>query len=117
MEKKIGEPPDLVESVAHIQSYCPVLQLPRIAIHHGTWRELLSSIRKSSTELNDISEPRWHFPSALRVDLNPLKKKFTRSYVRNVRIDFPTLFLNWHQKPVRFIFRTCFGLVISVRAH
>jgi len=30
------------------------------------------SIRKSSTELNDISEPRWHFPSALRVDLNPM---------------------------------------------
>jgi len=23
------------------------------------------SIRKSSTELNDASEPRWHFPSAL----------------------------------------------------
>jgi len=23
------------------------------------------SIRKSSTELKDISEPRWHFPSAL----------------------------------------------------
>jgi len=23
------------------------------------------SIRKSSTELNDTSEPRWHFPSAL----------------------------------------------------
>ena len=22
------------------------------------------SIRKSSTELNDASEPRWHFPSA-----------------------------------------------------
>jgi len=26
-----------------------------------------------------------------------------------VRIDFPTLFLNWYKKPVRFIFRTCFG--------
>jgi len=23
------------------------------------------SIRKSSTELNDASEPRWHFPSGL----------------------------------------------------
>jgi len=23
------------------------------------------SVRKSSTELNDSSEPRWHFPSAL----------------------------------------------------
>ena len=40
-------------------------QLPRIAIHHGIWRELMFSIRKSSTELNNASEPRWHFPSAL----------------------------------------------------
>jgi len=34
-------------------------------MHHGIWRELMFSIRKSSTELNDASEPRWHFPSAL----------------------------------------------------
>jgi len=64
-EKKITEPPDSVESVGHIQCYCPVLHLPRIAIHHGIWRELMFSIRKSSTELNDTLEPRWHFPSAL----------------------------------------------------
>jgi len=64
-EKRIREPPDPVESVGHIQCYCPVLQLPRIAIHHGIWRELMFSIRKSSTELNDASEHRWHFPSAL----------------------------------------------------
>jgi len=64
-EKNIRDPPDTVESVGHKQCYCPVLQLPRIAIHHGIWRELTFSIRKSSTELNDASEPRWHFPSAL----------------------------------------------------
>jgi len=64
-ERNIPEPPDSVESVGHIQCYCPALQLPRIAIHHGTWRELMFSIRKSSNELNDASEPRWHFPSAL----------------------------------------------------
>ena len=51
------DPPDSVESVGHIQCYCPVLQLPRIAIHHGIWRELMFSIRKSSTELNDALEP------------------------------------------------------------
>jgi len=34
-------------------------------MHHGIWRELMFSIRKSSTELNDTSEPRWHFPSTL----------------------------------------------------
>ena len=51
-ERNIPEPPDSVESVGHIQCYCPALQLPRIAIHHGIWRELMFSIRKSSTELN-----------------------------------------------------------------
>jgi len=64
-ERNIPEPPDTVESVGHIQCYCPALQLSRIAIHHGIWRELMFSIRKSSTELNNASEPRWHFPSAL----------------------------------------------------
>jgi len=64
-EKNMREPPDMVESVGHIQCYCPVLQLPRIAIHHGIWRELMFSIRKSSTELNEASEPRWRFPSSL----------------------------------------------------
>jgi len=59
------DPPDTVESVAHIQCYCLVLQLQRIAIHHGIWRELMFSIRKSSTELNHTMENRWHFPSAL----------------------------------------------------
>jgi len=46
-EKNIRDPPDTVESVGHIQCYCPVLQLPRIAIHHGIWRELMFSIRKT----------------------------------------------------------------------
>jgi len=69
-KKKIRDPPDSIESVGHIQCYCPVLQLPRIelpriVIHHGIWRELMFSVRKSSTELNDTSEPRWHFSSAL----------------------------------------------------
>ena len=48
-ERNVPEPPDSVESVGHIQCYCPALQLPRIAIHHGIWRELMFSIRKSST--------------------------------------------------------------------
>jgi len=63
--RNLPEPPDTVESVGHIQCYCPALQLPRIAIHHGIWRELMFSIRKSSTELNKASELRWQFPSAL----------------------------------------------------
>jgi len=57
--------PESVESVGHIQCYCPALERPRIAIHHGIWRELMFSIRKSSTELNEKKEPKWYFPSAL----------------------------------------------------
>jgi len=60
-KKNMRDPSDSVESVGHIQRYCPVSQLPRIAIHHGIWKV----IWKSSTEINDASEPRWHFPSAL----------------------------------------------------
>ena len=30
-----------------------------------------------------------------------------------MRTEFPTLFLNWYQKHVRFVFCTCFGMVIS----
>jgi len=63
--RNIPEPPDTVESVGHIQYYCQALQLPRIAIHHGIWKELMNSIQKSSTELNNASELRWQFPSAL----------------------------------------------------
>jgi len=33
-----------------------------------------------------------------------------------VRIDFPTLFLNWYKIRDRFVFRTCFDTVIYVRA-
>jgi len=40
----------------------------------------------------------------LRVDLNPLKKKAKSSWVRNVMIDFPTLFLKWYQKHVKVYF-------------
>jgi len=64
-EKNIRDLPDSVESVGHIQCYCQALQLPRIAIHHGIWRKLMFSICKSSTELNEALERRWHFPSAL----------------------------------------------------
>jgi hypothetical protein len=67
-DKKVREPPDSVESVGYIQCYCSALQLPRIAIHHGIWRELMFWIWKSSTEPKDASEPRWRYPSALSPD-------------------------------------------------
>ena len=42
-ERNIPEPFDAVESVGHLQCYCPALQLPRIAIHHGIWRGVLDT--------------------------------------------------------------------------
>jgi hypothetical protein len=55
---------------------------------------------------------KWHSG----VDLNPSKKKSTWYWDQNMRTTFRTLFLNWYKKHVRFIFRTCFGTVIYVRA-
>jgi len=56
LPKKKHGCPDSVESVGHIQCYYPVLQLPWIAIHHGIWREMMYSISKFSTKLNDEIE-------------------------------------------------------------
>ena len=57
----------------------------------------------------------WKMTCNLRVDLNPSKKKSTKFQVRNVSIDFRTLFLNWYKIPLWFVFRTCFASAISVR--
>ena len=78
-----------------------------------------SSFFNSSLERPSDIKSRFNSDSPIsifRVDLNPLKKKFTRSYVRNVRTDFPSPFLNWYKKDARFVFRTCFGPVMYVRA-
>ena len=53
------------ESLGHIQARCPALQKPRIAVHHGIWRELLVSISRNSTEAHDSGERKWYFPSAV----------------------------------------------------
>ena len=52
----------------------------------------------------------------LRVNLNPLKKKATSSLVRNVMINFPTLFLKWYQKHVKVRFVYLLGMIFFVRA-
>ena len=41
------------ESAGHIQAKCPVLTKPRIAVHNGIWRELLTAIIRNSTETHD----------------------------------------------------------------
>ena len=41
------------ESLSHVQARCPALQKPRITVHHGIWRELLTSISRNSMESHD----------------------------------------------------------------
>ena len=54
------------ECLGHIQSHCPALQRPRIAVHHGIWRELHKTISRWSSEKNKKDEDlKWFFPSAV----------------------------------------------------
>jgi len=52
------------ESLGHIQARCPALRKPRIAVHHGIWRELLTAIDRNSSEANEDGTKKWFFPSA-----------------------------------------------------
>jgi len=52
-------------SLSHIQARCPVLRKPRIAVHHGIWRELLTAMSRNSLETHDDGERKWYFPSAV----------------------------------------------------
>lgn len=55
----------VVETIRHIQRYCPALKLIRIAIHHGFWRQLLRSIKTLSTrKKEDNTDKKWNLPSA-----------------------------------------------------
>ena len=51
------------ENLGHIQCYCPALQRPRIAVHHGIWLHV--TISRWSTEKNKTHELKWFFPSAI----------------------------------------------------
>jgi len=56
------------ETRGHIQARCPALQKPRIAVHHGIWRELLTAISRNSVESHDDGKRKWYFPSAISLD-------------------------------------------------
>ena len=53
------------ESIGHIQARCPALRKPRIAVHHGIWRELLTAISRNSLKEQDDGEKKWFFPLAV----------------------------------------------------
>ena len=57
--------PDQTDNVCHIQGYCPALELPRIAAHHWIWREIMSLIKRHSSEKSEDKETaKWSFPMA-----------------------------------------------------
>jgi len=53
------------ESLGRIQARCPALQKPRIAVHHGIWRELLAAISRNSVESHDDGKRELFFRSAV----------------------------------------------------
>ena len=53
------------ECPEHIQCYCPALQKPRIAVHHGIWRELHVTISRWSKKNKNDDNLKWFFPSAI----------------------------------------------------
>jgi len=46
------EQPAFLECLGHTQGYGKALQKPRIAVHHGIWRDLITHIGKKSPEEN-----------------------------------------------------------------
>jgi hypothetical protein len=53
------------KSIGRIQARCPVLVKPRIAVHLGIWRELLTAIHHNSGETHDDGSEKWFFPLAV----------------------------------------------------
>jgi len=55
------------ESLSPIQleARCPVLRKPRIAVHHGIYRELLTAISRNSLATHDDGERKWNFLPAV----------------------------------------------------
>jgi len=64
-----------------IQGYCKALQKPRIAVHHGIWRDLIRHIGKQSLEEHEDESRIWTFPisvSAVKHEEWELTKILTR---------------------------------------
>jgi len=57
--------PAFSECLDHIQGYCKALQKPRIAVHHGIWRDLLMHIGRHSLEENEDGSRMWAFPTTV----------------------------------------------------
>ena len=87
------------KNAGHIQSHCPALQRPRIAVHHGIWRELHKTIsRWSSEKIKKDEDLKWFFPSAVS-DSDHDEWSFRRTVVHLGLVD-------WNDQDDRKAFRT-----------
>jgi len=57
--------PAFSEYLGHIQGYCKALQKPRIAMHHGIWRDLILHIGKQSLEEHEDGSWIWMFSTSV----------------------------------------------------
>ena len=73
------------ESFGHIQSRCPLLEVPRTAAHHLIWREILLCLARFSTPTKNSA---WEFPSAGTMDSH---KEGTIKHI----LLLPSLNLSW----------------------
>jgi len=51
--------PAFSECLGHKHGYCKALQEPRIAVHHGIFRDLIVHIGKQLLEVNEVLGPKW----------------------------------------------------------
>jgi len=63
--------PAFSECLGHIQGHCKAREKPRIAVHHGIWRDLIMHIEKQSleemrTDLVNGRFPHQQVPSSTR---------------------------------------------------
>jgi len=59
------EQPAFSECLEHIQGYCKALQKPRIAVHHGIWRDMIRHIGKQSLEEHEDGSRIWTFSTSV----------------------------------------------------
>ena len=76
-----------------------------------TYSEDTAMIKKNQKEI-------WPYfcPILLKGGLEALEKEINENLGSKRENQFSNPFLNWYKKHVRFIFRTCFGMPIYVRA-
>jgi len=57
--------PAFSECLGHIKGYCKALKKPRIAVHHGIWRDLIMHIGRQSLEENEDGSRAWSFSTSV----------------------------------------------------